>query len=349
MKIKIGNVIIGGKYIPIQTMIKNDIKNIDLTIKKINKLSDIGCDLIRVAVPDKSSIPSLKEIIKHSKIPVIADIHFDYKLALMSIDAGAGKIRINPGNIGDEKKIIKVIEAAKAGSIPIRIGINCGSLPKDILDKYPDDNIKTMIETAKEEIKFFNKLNYENIVLSFKSSNVLETILVNKAAKKEFNYPLHIGVTEAGDLIDGTVKNSIGISVLLMEGIGDTIRVSLTADEEQEIIVGKKILESTGKRIPEIEIISCPTCGRTVNKIDLIVKNIKKDIKNHKKLRKNIKIAVMGCIVNGPGEAKHADFGVACGKDKSMIFKDGKRIKIIKNDRILDELLIIMSDYYEEK
>ncbi|MBN2544637.1 MAG: flavodoxin-dependent (E)-4-hydroxy-3-methylbut-2-enyl-diphosphate synthase [Spirochaetes bacterium] len=346
MIINVGNVKIGSDYIPIQTMIKNPINQVDKIIKKIEYLSNSGCDLIRVAVPDANSIKFLKLIVKKSVIPIIADIHFDHKLAIMAVDAGVSKIRINPGNIQDEKKIKEIIECVKTNDIPVRIGINSGSLPKHLIKQYGNDNLKIMIESAREELKFFEKYNFDKIVLSFKSSNVIETIKINQIAKKEFQYPLHIGATEAGDITDGTIKNSIALSYLLLNGIGDTIRVSLTSNEENEIIVAKKILESTGKRKSLLEIISCPTCSRTEINIENIVKDIKDRIKDIK-LKKSVKIAVMGCIVNGPGEAMHADFGVACGKGKSIIFKKGKKIKIINNNRILDELLIILKDYYE--
>lgn len=341
MIINVGNVIIGQKYIPIQTMIKNHISDLDKTINKLKKLSNIGCDIVRVAVPDKNSINSLSKILKYSKIPVVADIHFDYRLAIMSIQAGVHKIRINPGNIGNKKNIKNIIDCLKEYNIPVRIGINSGSLPLHLMKKYNNDISKIMIESAKEEIKYFEQYGYDKIVLSFKSSDVQEVIKINRIAKEQFIFPLHIGVTEAGDFIDGTIKNTTGLSILLNEGIGDTIRVSLTSSEENEIKVGKKILESLGLREPNINIISCPTCGRTEVDIEKIVSKIKaKTSKINSK--KNIKIAVMGCIVNGPGEAKNSDFGVACGKNKSIIFKNGEKIKVINNDFILDELLLLL-------
>jgi len=347
MIINVGNVKIGSDYIPIQTMIKNHINEVDKIIKKIHYLSNSGCDLIRVAVPDANAVKFLKLIIKDSVIPVIADIHFDYKLAIMAVEAGVCKVRINPGNIGDEKNIKKIIDCVKANDIPVRIGINSGSLPKKLINKYGNDNLKIMIESAREELSYFEKYNFNKLVLSFKSSNVIETIKINQMAKKEFPYPLHIGVTEAGDKMDGTIKNSIGISYLLLNGIGDTIRVSLTSKEEDEITAAKKILEAIGKRKALLEIISCPTCSRTETNIEDLVENFKLKAKDIK-LKENVKVAVMGCVVNGPGEASHSDFGVACGKGKSIIFKKGKKIKIINNKRILDELLIILKDYYEK-
>jgi (E)-4-hydroxy-3-methylbut-2-enyl-diphosphate synthase len=345
MQIKVGKVIIGGDFIPVQSMIKNPLSELDLTITKINNLHKIGCDIIRITIPDEKVIPDLKEVIRVSPIPIVADIHFDYRLAIMAIEAGVNKVRINPGNIGNENRVKKVIDCLKEYNIPVRIGINGGSLPQHLRDKY-DKPVQIMIESAKEELKYFEKYGYDKIVLSFKSSNVHETIYVNRLAKKEFGFPLHIGVTEAGDLIDGTIKNSIGISILLNEGIGNTIRVSLTSTEEDEVIVGLRILESLGFRAPDIEIISCPTCGRTEVDIQKIVRELKEKIKGLK-FNKNIKIAVMGCIVNGPGEAQNAMFGVACGKDQSMIFSKGKKLKTVKNSAILDELLLILKEYHE--
>lgn len=347
MQVKVGNVIIGrGKNnnrIPIQSMIKNSIIDIDLTLNKINKLAQIGCDIIRVTIPDNDTVKALKTIVKESPIPIVSDIHFDYRLAIKSIEAGTHKVRINPGNIGDESKVKEVIKCLQEYKIPVRIGINAGSLPID-LKKTSMQNVDIMLESAKREVNYFEKYGYDNIVLSFKSSDVLETIKVNRLAKKQFEFPLHIGVTEAGDFIDGTIKNSTGLAILLHEGIGDTIRVSLTSKEEDEIIVGQKILQSLNLLERKFEIISCPTCGRTEVDIEKIVKKVKETLKTID-LKKKLKIAIMGCIVNGPGEAEHADFGVACGKRESIIFKNGKKLKIINNEAIYDELLIMVKQY----
>ncbi len=347
-QIKVGSVIIGGDYIPIQTMLKNPVKDVKTSLDKIFNLKGIGCDIIRITVPDQESALYIKEVVKESPIPIVADIHFDYKLAIAAIEAGVCKVRINPGNIGNEEKVKKVIDCLKERRIPVRIGINGGSLPIQLKEKYGNDTIKIMLEAAKEEMNYFEKYGYDQIILSFKSSDTMETIKVNKIAKKEFGTLLHIGVTEAGDLQDGTIKNAIGISNLLLEGAGDTIRVSLTSKEEDEIIVGKKILESIGKRKADIEIVSCPTCGRTEANIQNIVSELKKHIQNTKNLKtvKPLKISVMGCIVNGPGEAEKSDFGVACGKDNSILFIAGKKIKTVKNRAIFDELLLILEDYY---
>jgi len=344
--INVGNALISRDNISIQTMLKNDIKKTKLSINKINFLKNIGCDILRIAVPDFNAIPYLKVILKESILPIVADIHFDHKLAVASIEAGVHKVRINPGNIGGENKVKNVIDALKEKNIPVRIGINSGSLPKHLIEKYKDDKLKIMLEAAKEEIKYFEKYGYDKIVLSFKSSNVIETIKINELARENFNFPLHIGVTEAGDILHGTVKNSIGISSLLNKNIGETIRVSLTSAEKDEIIAGKSILESLGLRKANFEIVSCPTCGRTKGSIKKIIERLQNELAD-KKFVNCIKIAVMGCEVNGPGEAKDATFGVACGKNRSIIFKSGNIHKIIKNNKIIDELLIISKEYYE--
>jgi (E)-4-hydroxy-3-methylbut-2-enyl-diphosphate synthase len=346
-KIKIGNIFISRETIPVQTMLKNNLSDLKNTLNKIKRFHELGCDILRIAVPDLESIKYLRNVIKDSILPIVADIHFDHKLAIKSIEAGAHKIRINPGNIGNEQKVKEVINCLKEYDIPVRIGINGGSLPKHLLEKYKNDKIKIMLEAAKEETDYFEKYGFDKVVLSFKSSNVLETIEINKLARKEFYLPLHIGVTEAGGLLDGTVKNSVGISTLLQEEIGETIRVSLTADEENEIFAGIAILEALGLRKSLFEVISCPTCGRTKSDIKIITELLKKELFG-KKFKNKIKIAVMGCEVNGPGEAKDADFGVACGNDKSVIFKNGSIHKIIKNNAILDELLLIASEYVEK-
>ena len=346
MEIKVRSQIIGGSYIPIQTMLKNPVWDVDLSMEKIIRLSKSGCDIIRITIPDEKALQGLKTVIKKSPIPIVADIHFDYRLAIGSIEAGVDKVRINPGNIGDKSKVKKVIECLKYHNTPVRIGINKGSLPEH-LKKLHKDPIDIMIAAAKEEIGYFLEEGYENIVLSFKSSTVMETIHVNREAAKLFGYPLHIGVTEAGDLSDGTIKNAIGIGTLLQEGIGNTIRVSLTAPEDDEIRVGKKILESIGLRSSDIDIISCPTCGRTEIDLSEIVRKVK-ECTAGRVFTKKLKIAIMGCIVNGPGEASECDFGIAGGVDKSLIFKDGKKIKTVHNNDIIEELGLILEEYTKQ-
>ena len=342
--IKIGNIELKPGVIPVQTMIKNPTTDVALTLHKINHLASIGCDIIRITVPDEPSVEAIRMIARESPIPVVADIHFDYRLAIGAIQAGVAKVRINPGNIGDESRVASVISCLKEYGIPVRIGINGGSLPKHITDKIPD-KCEAMIAAAEEELGYFDKYGYDRIVLSFKSSNVMETLKVNRMATIKFGLPLHIGVTEAGDNFDGTIKNAIGISHLLLDGIGSTIRVSLTAPEEDEVRTGIKILESIGFRKSPLEVVSCPTCGRTGTNLFEIVRQFKirsADVK----LSRPVKVAIMGCVVNGPGEARDADFGVACGKDKSVIFSENDT-KTVKNESILDELLMLLNRYSE--
>jgi len=345
-EVLVGRVVIGGNYIPLQSMIKNPVTDTELTLSKISELQKVGCDIVRISIPDIDSSIALKTIVSKSPIPIVADIHFDHRLAIRSIEAGVHKVRINPGNIGNEHKVKQVVDCLKTHQIPVRIGINGGSIDKEILRKNQNDKIAAMIESAAIELDIFDRNNYDNIVLSFKSSGVMETIKVNQIAAAKFGIPLHIGVTEAGDMIDGTIKNSIGISHLLLNNIGNTLRVSLTDSEVNEIYVAKKILESIGRRQPEIEIISCPTCGRTEGEIKKIVSQIKSKISG-RKFSKSLKIAIMGCIVNGPGEACESDFGVACGKSSSVIFKRGIKIKTVKNSSIYDELISILDEYNE--
>ena len=346
MILKVGNKTIGGGDIPIQTMIKNSPYDHKTTIDKLKRLYAIGADIVRITVPDEKSIESLSIIIKESPLPIVADIHFDYKLAIKAIEAGVAKVRINPGNIGGKSRVGEIVACLKEYNIPVRIGINAGSLSERILRKNLS-HIDAMLESADEEIGYFDEFGYDKIVLSFKSSNVMETIKVNRIAREKFGLPLHIGVTEAGDKFDGAIKNAVGISNLLLDNIGDTIRVSLTSSEEDEIIAGRKILEAVGRLTPDIEIISCPTCGRTEVSIEKLVAEFKERIKG-KRFNKKLKAAIMGCVVNGPGESKDADFGVACGKNKSILFSEGKTLKTVKNSDILDELIIQIKRYYEE-
>jgi len=348
VKINVGKVIIGGDYIPVQSMIKNSIVDIDTTLSKIEQLTRIGCDIIRVTVPDNDALAALPQICKNSPIPVVADIHFDYRLAIGSIEAGVHKVRINPGNIGSKDKVRAVIDCCRQYKVPVRIGINGGSLPESIIREYSQDKVAGMLACATEEVAWFEEAGFNDVILSFKSSNVRETVAVNRLARKKFPYPLHIGVTEAGDSVDGTVKNSVGLGILLDEGIGDTIRVSLTAPEIDEVIVGLRILEACGRRRSRLEIISCPTCGRTDADIQGVVAHLKECL-NQVEIVKPVKIAVMGCMVNGPGEAKEADFGVACGKERSILFKNGNKIKTVNNNAILDELLIMAADYSKKQ
>ncbi|CCJ33527.1 flavodoxin-dependent (E)-4-hydroxy-3-methylbut-2-enyl-diphosphate synthase [Caloramator australicus] len=334
-KVKVGNIYIGGDSpVTIQSMTNTKTANIKDTIEQIKLLEKAGCEIIRVAVPDEESAQAIKKIKKEINIPLVADIHFDYKLAIKSIEHGADKIRINPGNVGGIDKIKEIIKAAKHYNIPIRVGVNSGSLERDILEKYKKPCAEALAESAIRNVKLLEDLDFFNIVVSVKSSNVLETIESYKILSRSIDYPLHLGVTESGTLISGTVKSSIGIGLLLYEGIGDTIRVSLTDDPVNEIKVAREILKSLGLR-KGIEIVSCPTCGRTnINLIELAQK-ITRELENY---TKPIKVAIMGCAVNGPGEAKEADIGIAAGKGEALIFKKGEIIKKVKESEILEEL-----------
>lgn len=336
-KVKVGSIYVGGDSpISIQSMTNTDTRDVKSTLNQINKLDKIGCDIIRCAVPDMEASEALKIITKESKIPVVADIHFDYKLALESIRNGVDALRINPGNIGSMERVKMVAEAAKEKSIPIRIGVNSGSLKKDILDKYGRVCPEALVESALQHVSILEKCNFNDIVISIKSSNVMQMIESYKLISEKVNYPLHLGVTEAGTTFRGTIKSSVGIGTLLAEGIGDTIRVSITGDPLEEIKIGKEILRSLGYVNEGIEFVSCPTCGRTNIDLISIAEEVEKRLLN---CNKNIKVAVMGCVVNGPGEAREADIGIAGGKGEGLIFKKGKIIKKVKEEDIIDELI----------
>lgn len=336
-KIKIGNIYIGGdSAITVQSMTNTDTRDAIKTIEQIRALRIAGCEIIRCAVPDEAAAIALNEIVKAIDIPLVADIHFDYKLALLSIENGVSALRINPGNIGALWKIKEVAKAAKAKNIPIRIGVNSGSLEKEILEKYGGVSSEALVESALNHVKILEDINFDDIVISIKSSNVNTMIDSYRMVSKKTNYPLHIGVTEAGTLFRGTIKSCLGIGTLLSEGIGDTIRVSLTGDPIEEIKVGNEILKSLGLKRRGVEFISCPTCGRT--EIDLI--SIANEVENRLSyLDKDIKIAVMGCVVNGPGEAREADIGIAGGKGEGLIFKKGQIIKKVKEEDLANELI----------
>ncbi len=333
--IKIGNVKIGGTYpIAIQSMTNTKTKDILATVNQINKLTAIGCQIVRVAVVDMDDALAIKEIKKQIKIPLVADIHFDYRLAIASIEAGADKIRINPGNIGDKERIKAVVDKAKEYDIPIRIGINSGSLEKHLLEKYGGVTAEALLESMINHVKLIEEMNFSNLVLSIKATSLETTIKTNQLLKKHFNYPLHIGLTESGTVKSGTIRSSYVLGSLISLGIGDTIRVSLNGDPLNEIPVAKEIL-SMFNLYDKPTLICCPTCGRTSYNMVSIVNEIESYLNtSHKK----IKIAIMGCIVNGPGEAREADLGVAGGNKEAVIFKKGQIIKKIKEENIVEEL-----------
>ncbi len=336
-KIRIGNIFIGGnEEIKVQSMTKSRTEDIRKTIEEIKRLEDAGCEIVRVAVPNEESAKAIKKIKKEISIPLVADIHFDYKLAIESVNNGADKIRINPGNIGSEWKVKEVVKVCKEKDIPIRVGVNSGSIRKDILRKYGGVNINSILEGLNEEVKILEENGFDRIVLSVKATDLKLFIDANEKINEKYNYPMHIGVTEAGPVPDGIVKSSIGIGYLLLKNIGDTIRVSLTESSLKEVEIAYLILSSTGKRKIFPEIISCPTCGRTeVNTVKLV----RKLLPDLRKIKKPLKIAIMGCSVNGPGEAKEADIGIAGGKGFYLLFKKGKIIKEIKEEKIMSEFL----------
>lgn len=334
-EIKIGNLYIGGENpIIIQSMTNTPTEDVEKTVAQIKELEKAGCELVRVTVNTEKAAEAIKEIKKQINIPLVADIHFDYKLALKAMENGIDKLRINPGNIGDDEKVRLVVEKAKELNVPIRIGVNSGSVEKKILEKYGRVTADGMVESAMYHVNLLEKYGFNNIIISLKASNVKMMVDAYRKISELVDYPLHLGVTEAGTEFQGTVKSSIGIGSLLVDGIGNTIRVSLTENPVEEIKVAKEILKVLGLR-EGVEIVSCPTCGRT--QIDLIglAKKVEKEFGN---IEKNIKIAVMGCVVNGPGEAKEADIGVAGGKGEGLLFKKGEIIKKVKEEEIIPEL-----------
>jgi len=330
--IKIGNLKIGGNFpILVQSMTNTNTGNIKKTVKQIKELQSSGCEIIRVAVPDMESAKAIKEIKKQIKIPLVADIHFDYELAIESILQGADKIRINPGNIGNKEKVWEIIKIAKKKRIPIRIGINSGSLEKELLEKYGEKDIpRVMVESAMKSIKLLEGFGFRDIVVSLKSSDVLTTVRAHELLAKKTNYPFHLGITEAGTEKIGTIKSAIGIGSLLLKGIGDTIRVSLSAEPVEEVKVGFEILKSLKLRERGLTIVSCPTCARSRIPVEKIAKYVESFSDNFKK---PFKIAIMGCIVNGLGEARDTDLAiVGMGENKAGIFKNGKFVKNINKE-----------------
>lgn len=341
--INVGRVKIGGNNpIAVQSMTKTDTADVESTVRQIHSLEKIGCEIIRVAVPDMAAARSLGRIKKGINIPLIADIHFDWRLALEAVKQGADGLRINPGNIGAQWKIKEVVSAAKERKLPIRIGVNAGSLEKDILKKYKHPVPEAPVESAGRNIDVLENMGFNFIKVSLKASDVLTTIDAYRLFSKKYRYPLHIGISEAGPPSQGIIKSSVGLGILLNEGIGDTIRVSLTSEPEEEVRVAYAILGSLKLRQRGINIISCPTCGRT--KIDLkkLVHKVEQHVKN---INKPITLAVMGCVVNGPGEAKEADFGIAGGKGRGILFRKGEIIKSVKEEELLDCLIEELQKY----
>ncbi len=334
--ILVGNLVIGGNNnVIIQSMTNTKTKDIKATIEQINELEKLGCQLVRLAVFDKDDAYAIKEIKKSVKIPLVADIHFDYQLALLAIESGIDKIRINPGNIGSIEKVKIVVEACKEKHIPIRIGVNAGSLEKDILEKYGKPTPEAMIESAKRHVAILESLDFYDICISLKASSSLLSIEAYKLASKEFNYPLHLGITESGTKFGGTIKSSVGLGILLYEGIGNTIRVSLSDNPTEEIGVAKAILKEMNliQNVPTL--ISCPTCGRIQYDLIPIAKEIEEFLNT---IHENITVAIMGCAVNGPGEAKNADIGIAGGVHEGLLIKKGEIIRKVKQEDMVSVL-----------
>jgi (E)-4-hydroxy-3-methylbut-2-enyl-diphosphate synthase len=334
--IKIGDKLIGGgSPIMIQSMTNTHTENVEATVKQILRLEKAGCDIIRCTVPTIEAAHAIKEIKKQIHIPLVADIHFDYKMAIAAMENGADKIRINPGNIGSTDKIKAVVDVAKSRNIPIRVGVNSGSLEKDIVEKYNGVTAKGLVESALDKVKIIEDLGYDNLVISIKSSDVLMCVKAHELIAEQTNYPLHVGITESGTIFSGSIKSSIGLGLILNQGIGDTIRVSLTDDPVREVEAAKLILRTLGLRKGGIEVVSCPTCGRT--RIDLIglASRVEELVKNYDL---DIKIAVMGCVVNGPGEAKEADLGIAGGDGCGVLIKHGEIVKKCDENKLLSVL-----------
>jgi (E)-4-hydroxy-3-methylbut-2-enyl-diphosphate synthase len=346
--IYVGDVAVGGDSpISVQSMTNTRTSDVDATVQQIDRLTKVGCEIVRVAVPDDDAVKALKRIKERITIPLIADIHFRHDYALTAIDSGVDGIRINPGNIGSEDKLCQVVEAAKAKKVPIRIGVNSGSVEKDLVERFGHPTPEAMVESALRHVRILEKLNFSDIKISVKASNVLDTITSYRMLSEKVDYPLHLGVTEAGNLLSGAIKSAMGMGVLLSEGIGDTMRVSLTADVVKEVKAAYEILANLGLRErPFPEIVSCPTCGRARIDLEGLASRIEKRLEG---IREPIKIAVMGCVVNGPGEAREADIGVAGGDGKGVIFREGEILKTCAESDIEDELMLAVETFLKEK
>ena len=335
-RIKVGNVVIGGNNeVVIQSMTNTKTKDVEATVKQINQLQMAGCQIVRMAVLNKEDAYAIKEIKQRVNVPLVADIHFDYQLALIAIESGIDKIRINPGNIGSIDKVKAVVKACKEKNIPIRIGVNAGSLEKDLLEKYGKPTAKAMVESAKRHVEILESLDFYDICISLKASSTLLTIEAYQLASETFDYPLHLGVTESGTKLGGTIKSSAGLGILLYQGIGNTIRISLSDDPVQEISVAKTLLKEMNLLDNVPTLVSCPTCGRIQYDLIPIAKEIEEFLNN---IHANITVAIMGCAVNGPGEAKHADIGIAGGVKEGLLIKKGEIIKKVKQEEMVQTL-----------
>jgi (E)-4-hydroxy-3-methylbut-2-enyl-diphosphate synthase len=333
-KLFIGNIPIGGDSpISVQTMTKTKTADVEATVKQILRCQEAGADIVRVTVNDAEAADAIKEIVKGVTIPIVADIHFNHIFALKSLEAGVAKVRINPGNIGNKERIREVLMLAKDKGIPIRIGVNSGSLEKDILEKYKYPTAEALYESAMRHVGFASEFNFEDLIISVKSTNVNLMINAYRLLSERTDFPLHLGVTEAGRAGVGTIKSAVGIGTLLAEGIGDTIRVSLTDEPEKEIEVGKEILRTLGLSQRTVEIISCPTCGRVEVDLFSITEKLENKLKN---IKKPVKVSVLGCAVNGPGEARESDIGIAAGKNSGILYLNGEIVRKVREDEIVD-------------
>ena len=334
--ISVGGVLMGGDNpVRIQSMTNTKTEDIDATVSQILRLEAAGCELVRCTIPTPEAAKAVKEIKKRIHIPLIGDIHFDHRLAIAAIENGIDKIRINPGNIGSADKVKQVVDAARERNIPIRVGVNGGSLEKDMLEKYGGVTPEGIAESALNQVKIIEDLGYDNLVISIKSSDVIKSIEAHKIIAGKTDYPLHIGITEAGTLWAGNIKSSVGLGIILYEGIGNTIRVSLTGDPVEEIYSARLILKSLGLKDDFATVVSCPTCGRTEVDIITLAKQVEDMVRD---INRDIKIAVMGCVVNGPGEARDADLGIAGGKGEGLLFKKGEILRKVPEDALLSEL-----------
>ncbi len=344
--VQVGNITIGGgAAISIQSMTTTDTRDIAATVKQINALAARGCEIVRVAVPDGLAAQSIKQIKKQISIPLVADIHFNYKLALMAIESGVDKVRLNPGNIGNFERFKTVVDALKDKNIPLRIGVNSGSVEKRIRDKFGGPTPQAMVESALAHVALVEKCGYDKIVISLKSSSVLDTVVAYRMIAQKVDYPLHLGVTEVGTVFNASIKSSVGIGALLLDDIGDTIRISVTGDPLNEIDIAKTLLSVTEKRQFGINIVACPTCGRcNVNLVEL-VERVERELST---VDKPLTVAVMGCAVNGPGEAREADIGLAGGVDEMLLFVKGKVVKKVPIDQVFEQLKQLVDTWEEE-
>jgi (E)-4-hydroxy-3-methylbut-2-enyl-diphosphate synthase len=340
--VRVGSVRIGGRNpVRVQSMTKTPTADISATVRQIRRLTQAGCEIVRLAVVDRNDAVALKTIKESVTLPIVADIHFDYRLALMALDAGADKIRINPGNIGETWKLKAVIKKARDRGVPIRVGINSGSLPRPILKRFHHPNARAIVAAVHEALKVFEKNGFTDIVISAKGCDVPDTVRAYESIHRHFDYPLHLGITEAGRAFTGAIKSAVGLGILLSRRIGDTIRVSLTADPVQEVVAGFEILKALKLRQKGPILISCPTCGRCRVDILKIASAVERRLKDY---RMPIKVAVMGCVVNGPGEAKEADFGIACGRGMGAVFVRGREIKRVKENLLYDTLFEVIDE-----